>query len=713
MKRLLVIFICFILVFTLFSCKKDKNQTDSNQNTQSDSNNTDSMMDSSSVDLICQHSFYAWKPLTEADCSSEGVKIRICLKCNEPDYGVIEKNGVHKYGSTIFEPTCGEQGYTLHNCTLCEYSFKDAYTEPTELHNWEQDGEISNCQEKKVLYLCTVCNQEKEVEEEPTENHIFSNKVCTVCGLKEASEGLYFILSTDATYYKLNRIGTCKDADVIIPAMHEGLPVTEISKSAFYNCPNLKSVVIPSTVTTIEKPVFSYCTSLINITVDKNNPVFESIDGNLYTKGGKELVQYAVGKKDTSFKIPNGVTSIWPYAFYACENITEVTIPKGVTSFGDNAFNYCYYLTAVTIPGSVVSMGNSVFASCENLLSVTIEDGVKTLGKNTFGLCHSLDNVVIPSSITSLDYSVFSSCSGLTRITIPNSVVTIGDSAFHSCSGLASVDIGNGVTAIGKSAFYGCDNLTVLTIGSGLKTIGDNAFGSCNIKLVKNNSSLKLQLGSSSYGYVTLYATALMQKGVTMFAQTDYEYILTDDGFLYKLANDEYSLIAYCGTKDTITLPKSINGNSYTLSYVKGIINAIFPSGVTAINDRAFYGSSSLKSVIIPENVTSIGSYAFYECDNLDGVIIPKNVTSIGNNAFYRCDNLKSITIPKAVTSIGTYAFFSCQKLESVMFENTSGWYITGNSDSTTGTDISVTDTKTNAENLADEYYDMYWKRSL
>lgn len=727
MKKILLLLFCLIFVFILISCGNDEVSSDSGvQDTQSslvdsskqedgDSNIQDSQIDSDNItdSSVCNHSFSAWKPLTEADCSSEGVKIRICLSCNTPDYGVIEKNGQHKYNSSVIPQTCGNQGYTLYECTLCEYYYKDNYSEPTEMHDWKEDGVISNCKEKKVLYLCSVCNSQKEESEEPTENHIFSNKVCTVCGLKEASEGLTFILSSDGTYYKLHRIGTCTDTDVIIPATYEGLPVTEISKSAFYNCSTITSVVIPSTVTTIEKPVFSYCISLTNITVDKNNPNFESIDGNLYTKGGKELVQYAVGKKDTSFKIPDGVVSIWPYAFYACENITEVTIPKGVTTIGDDAFNYCYYLTAVTIPSSVAVMGNSVFASCENLSSVAIEDGVKTLGKNTFGLCHSLDNVVIPNSITSLDYNVFSSCSGLRRITIPDSVVTIGDSAFNSCSGLATVDIGNGVTTIGKSAFYGCDSITVLTIGTSLKTIGDNAFGSCNIKLVKNNSSLKLQLGGSTYGYVTLYATALMQKGVTTFAHSDYEYILTDDDFLYKLADDKYSLIAYCGTKDTVTLPTSINGNPYTLSYVKGIINAVFPNGVTAINERAFYGNSSLKSVIIPESVTSIESYAFYECDNLDGVIIPKNVTSIGNNAFYRCDNLKSITIPKAVTSIGTYAFFICQKLESVTFESTNGWYTTSKADGATGTEISVTDAKLNAENLSDEHYNLYWKRSL
>jgi len=121
--------------------------------------------------------------------------------------------------------------------------------------------------------------------------------------------------------------------------------VTIIGDSAFYRCTSLTSIEIPNSVTSIGDSVFNYCTSLESITVDENNTAYKSIGGNLYTKDGKTLIQYALGKKDTSFVIPDGVTSIGNYAFYYCDSITSVTIPNSVTSIGAYAFAGCTSLT--------------------------------------------------------------------------------------------------------------------------------------------------------------------------------------------------------------------------------------------------------------------------------------------------------------------------------------------------------------------------------
>jgi hypothetical protein len=56
--------------------------------------------------------------------------------------------------------------------------------------------------------------------------------------------------------------------------------------------------------------VFSGCTSLTSITVSGNNTVYQSIDGNLYTKDGTKFMRYASGKTSSSFAIPNSVTMI-------------------------------------------------------------------------------------------------------------------------------------------------------------------------------------------------------------------------------------------------------------------------------------------------------------------------------------------------------------------------------------------------------------------
>jgi len=189
-----------------------------------------------------------------------------------------------------------------------------------------------------------------------------------------------------------------------------------IGRWAFWGCTSLTSISISDNVVNIGSEVFYGCTSLKTINVDAENTNYQSIDGNLYTKDGKTLIQYAIGKKDTEFIIPNSVTSISYGAFYYCTNLTRITIPDSVITIGSDVFSECTSLESVTIPDNVTEIGEYAFFNCQSLTSVTIGDSVTTIGDRAFYGCISLESITIPDGVTKIGGVAFYGCDSLRRV---------------------------------------------------------------------------------------------------------------------------------------------------------------------------------------------------------------------------------------------------------------------------------------------------------
>ena len=269
---------------------------------------------------------------------------------------------------------------------------------------------------------------------------------------------------------------------ITIPSKIDGMPVTSIEIWAFNSCTGLTSITIPNSVTSIGNGAFEYCTGLTSITIPNSvtsigdrafnsctgltsinvasgNNYYSDNNGVLFNKKKTELIRYPEGKSQTSYTIPNSVTSIGDGAFLFCAGLTSITIPNSVTSIGDGAFEYCTGLTSITIPNSVTSIGSYAFDGCTGLTSITIPNSVTSIEYSAFRNCTGLTSITIPNSVTSIGEGAFAGCTGLTSITIPNSVISIGDLAFYDCTGLTSITIPNSVISIGDLAFYDCTSL--------------------------------------------------------------------------------------------------------------------------------------------------------------------------------------------------------------------------------------------------------------
>ena len=273
--------------------------------------------------------------------------------------------------------------------------------------------------------------------------------------------------------------------------------VTNIDDSAFSCCRSLSEIVIPSSVTSIDDSAFSSCRSLSEIVI----PSSVTSIGDWAFVGCSSLSEIV---------IPSSVTSIGEGAFSHCDSLSEIVIPSSVTSIGDWAFSSCRSLKYISIPKSVICLNGNPFAKwkgkleClspnfvyeddvlfnkdksriisfrnQNIKSYVIPSSVTSIGDRAFSSCRSLSEIVISSSVTSIGDLAFSDCDSLSEIVIPSSVTSIGDLAFSDCRSLSKIVIPSSVTSIGDYAFLGCRSLSEIVISSSITSIGKGAFCYC------------------------------------------------------------------------------------------------------------------------------------------------------------------------------------------------------------------------------------------
>ena len=249
--------------------------------------------------------------------------------------------------------------------------------------------------------------------------------------------------------------------------------VTTIGDNAFGKCKSLTSLTIPNSVTTIVGNPFVG----LNLQLDNQSPHFLLVDNVLFTADKKSLIAYC--STQTSYRIPDTVTSIGNGAFNRCVKLTSLTMPNSLKTIGDKAFSWCRGLTSLTIPNAVTHIGSEAFSWCRNLTSLTLPESVTTIGDRAFFMCRVLPSLTIPNSVTIIEGSAFCGCFHLASLTISNNVTFIGRKAFMDCRNLTELIIPSSVTTIDYRAFCRCSSLTELTIPNSVISIGRGALIDC------------------------------------------------------------------------------------------------------------------------------------------------------------------------------------------------------------------------------------------
>ena len=150
--------------------------------------------------------------------------------------------------------------------------------------------------------------------------------------------------------------------------------------------------------------------------------------------------------------LPSNLKVLGEGAFTDCTALEEVVLPSTLEEIEWSAFCYCNSLKSILIPASVKIINQTAFYQCYALEEVVFEEGSKLekLGYECFYNCPKLKTIEIPPSVTDLipitsrttytPTSIISSCSGLTTVTLYNSIKEMKTTEFSNCPNLTTIN---------------------------------------------------------------------------------------------------------------------------------------------------------------------------------------------------------------------------------------------------------------------------------
>ena len=465
----------------------------------------------------------------------------------------------------------------------------------------------------------------------------------------------------------------------------------------FKGCTSLKSVTIPSTVTSLPDYIFKGCTSLTSLTIPST-----------ITELGYDVFSNCTNLNNITFKAATPA-KLNNASLISCR--ATLFVPKSAVATYKNADIWSYYRNQIMAVGTKTEYdltgsyavkaetGRSVLHTrigedhLAEVASLKVEGTINSydlmvmrnkmvglrrldLSKATIiansyeyytGYC-SVDNtltywalndnlysVKLPKTLTKINTDALTNLKNVTELEIPASVTEIAYNAANGLTNLKVLTFANNsqCTIIGGYAFSGCSALTGVSIPAKITSIEQDAFSKCSAlaELSFEDGEEILSLGNS----------------------------LSSNGKNYINGKNYYDNNPFSGCKiQSLYIGRKISYASssrpsiyiYRLCINNSSLKSVeFGEYASAIDAGQFAGCSNLKEVKGLENIKSIGEGAFYQCSSLESLTIPSNVTTIEPWAF-RESGLKSMNIPAGITSLGEYAFSDCKNLEEFTFSD-------------------------------------------
>ena len=441
----------------------------------------------------------------------------------------------------------------------------------------------------------------------------------------------------------------------------EGSKLQNVEYEAFYYNKEVKSIVLPDTVTTIGWRAFGNWQKMQTIYLpdgvkDINTNAFFSANTGAYMQVAEGTYAHTFATQK-GFGVELRARKPLVVASGTCgDNVTWTLNDEGLLAVsgvgalpdyaysGANAAPWTKYrstIKAVEIGKDITAIGEFSFYSMTALASVTFEEGSKltSIGKGAFGYSDVLET-----------------------ITIPATVKTIASHAFYFSDGLKSVSFedDSALVSIGAYAFRGCPVLENVYIPEFVESLGTGL-------LYQSNATLQVAEGTYAHKYATSnkYAVELRPHSPRVTHSGT-----CGENAIWELYEDGKLVISGSGAMANYSYQASGATAAPWAGLRSKVTSIVIGKDITAIGEFNFYSMTKLTSVTFEagSKLTTIGKGAFGYSDVLETITIPSTVKTIASHAFYFSDGLKTVSFEddSVLVSIGDYAFRGCPVLETV-----------------------------------------------
>lgn len=509
---------------------------------------------------------------------------------------------------------------------------------------------------------------------------------------KPSTTDTVLVTTSSYTFYNCKSL---KKADL------SSCAVENIAMYTFESCDALETVLLPQGLKGIGQYAFRNCVKLSEISLPEG---LVTLNAQAFSGCGQYFEKTGLKTGLKSITVPSTVTTIGKSVFENCAALEEATIKSSL--IGESMFLDCRMLKKVTIGVNTESIKNLAFSGCTSLSDIDLQSNILTeIGKGAFQSA-AISDFVIPDSVTSLGAGsaatgadgVFADCSKLLSVTIGTGVANLTDCLFANCQSLETVEFKeNGKTAqIGKKVFYNCRSLKAISLPSTVNQIGlvgtssyttsttnCSVFEGCAALVSISLPSAVAKIGQNTFKDCSSLQTVTFNGNVLEFiALGAFSGCASLTDFTFPMLGSSFTLgasaFAGCSSLESIVLPdnvKTIADNTF-LNCVSLEAAAMQSVAAGTVGASAFEGCVKLKNVKLSDAVTQIKQKAFLNCVALEQITLPASLTKLGNgstsssagygNVFENCVSLKEITLPEGVSIIDVATFKNCESLSKV-----------------------------------------------